>query len=423
MPYVVKNISDSNCCFCLDLGFATRGWACVESSAHDIDREQLGWSAGRLIDIQSCIVGGFFYALTGVLDVTLYNAVLSACDLDAICGCFFLTVTSSSDFTERWESCWVAKSLVFADGNGAPRFAGLRLKLFNRSGFKQIRWHQTCVHLFWKYYRIHWNRSFLMFPQALDEESAASQLDNIVRMKLQKLPLWKYVGVVLFFVQLSRQMWSATTAALVLVKKQGTGKKHFAFLLTSWSSAWILVASGWKVKAGRWLLWSKFDPKRLTNVKHEIMKIFLCPTHRFHVVRHEFDGMVMNMNEVLSWLHDWRRTHPITRPCFTKVINLHTVPNLTSRFVWGKSLRSPSIQLWVHAKKTMSILQCRNSFWWCINTKWNQTGHQSMCFRWCFSAFFPHILMCFLFFLPACRSIQQLKCATWERVQIHNKTY
>lgn len=55
-------------------------------------------------------------------------------------------------------------------------------------------------------------------------------------------------------------MWSATTAPLVLVKKQGTGKKHFAFLLTSWSSAWILVASGWKVKAGRWLSWSKFDP-------------------------------------------------------------------------------------------------------------------------------------------------------------------
>ena len=26
------------------------------------------------------------------------------------------------------------------------------------------------------------------------------QLDNIVRMKLQKLPLWKYVGVVVFFV-------------------------------------------------------------------------------------------------------------------------------------------------------------------------------------------------------------------------------
>lgn len=55
-------------------------------------------------------------------------------------------------------------------------------------------------------------------------------------------------------------MWSATTAALVLVKKQRTGKKHFAFLLTSGSSAWILVASGWKVKAGRWLSWSKFDP-------------------------------------------------------------------------------------------------------------------------------------------------------------------
>ena len=171
-------------------------------------------------------------------------------------------------------------------------------------------------------------------------------------------------------------MWSATTAALVLVKKQGTGKKHFAFLLTSWSSTWILVASGWKVKAVRWL-W------------------FLCPTHRFHVVRHEFHGMAMNMNEVLSWLHDSRRTHPIRRLCFKKVINLRTVSNLTSRFVWGKSPRSPSIQLWVHAKKTISILQCRNSFWWCINTKWNQTGHQSMCFRWCFSAFFPQILMCF----------------------------
>ena len=37
-----------------------------------------------------------------------------------------------------------------------------------------------------------------MFPQALDEESAASQLDNSVRMKLQQLPLWKYVGVVFF---------------------------------------------------------------------------------------------------------------------------------------------------------------------------------------------------------------------------------
>ena len=77
-----------------------------------------------------------------------------------------------------------------------------RLKLFSRSGFKQIRWNQTCVHLYDSeniiYNTLNWNRSFLMFPQALDEESAASQLDNSVRMKLQKLPLWKYVGVVVF---------------------------------------------------------------------------------------------------------------------------------------------------------------------------------------------------------------------------------
>lgn len=215
-------------------------------------------------------------------------------------------------------------------------------------------------------------------------------------------------------------MWSATTAALVLVKKQGTGKKHFAFLLTSWSSAWILVASGWKVKAGRWLLWSKFDPKRLTNVKREIMKIFLCPTHRFHVVRHEFHGRVMNMNEVLSWLHDSRRTHPITRPCFPKVINLPYCFKSHLQICLRKVTTITFNSAMSACEKNNEHSAVQKLFLMMHQHKVEPDRPPVDVFSLMFFVFFSADIDVFL---PACRRMQQLKCATWEHVQIHNKTY